>query len=82
MHELSIATEVLEAVRREAAKRPGARVQKVGLRVGELSGVSEDSLRFSFEVLVQGTDLDPLALEIERSTGDELDVAWLEVEDA
>ena len=80
MHELSIATEILDAVQKEAQKR-NARVATVGLRIGELSGVEQDSLRFCFEVLVQGSDLEPLALTIERTPGAELDLAWLEVEE-
>jgi len=67
MHELSIANSVLEAVRTEVDRRPGARALKVGVRIGELAGVDPDALRFSFEVLVRGTDLEPLALEIEPS---------------
>ena len=38
----------------------------VGLRLGELSGVNADALTFSFEVLVKGTDMEPLELEIEH----------------
>ena len=65
MHELSIANAILDAVRVEVEKRHGARVTKVGVRVGELAGVDPEALSFGFEVLVKGTDLDPLALEIE-----------------
>jgi hydrogenase nickel incorporation protein HypA/HybF len=65
MHELSIAHSVLEAVRAEAGRRPGARILKVGLRVGELAGVNPEALGFCFEALVRGTELEPLALEIE-----------------
>jgi hydrogenase nickel incorporation protein HypA/HybF len=65
MHELSIASAILDAVRVEAEKRPGARVTKVGVQVGALSGVEPDALSFGFECLVKGTDLDPLALAIE-----------------
>ena len=65
MHELSIASAILDAVRVEAEKRPGARVTKVGVRIGALSGVEPEALNFGFSVLVQGTDLEPLALEIE-----------------
>ena len=114
MHELSIANSILDAVRAEAARRPGARLLKVGVRVGELSGVEPDALSFSFEALVQGSNLDPLQLEIEtcprhqrcpecgRSfrvhdyditcpdcgeertrcvSGDELDLAYIEIEE-
>lgn len=65
MHELSIAKSLLESVRAEIAQRPGARLHKVGLRVGELCGVNADALSFSFEVLVKGTDLEAVELEIE-----------------
>ena len=65
MHELSIANSILDAVRAEAARRPGARLVKVGVRVGELSGIQPDALSFSFEALVRGSNLEPLALEIE-----------------
>jgi hydrogenase nickel incorporation protein HypA/HybF len=66
MHELGIAHSVLEAVRAEARLHPGARLTKVGVRVGELSGVEPDSLSFCFEALVAGSDLAPLELAIER----------------
>ncbi len=65
MHELSIANSILEAVRTEAQRRAGFRILKVGVRVGELSGVVPDALSFGFEALVRGTDFEPLALEIE-----------------
>jgi hydrogenase nickel incorporation protein HypA/HybF len=114
MHELSIASEILDAVRKEAEKHPGAHVTKVGVRIGALSGVVPDALSFGFESLVKGTDLDPLALVIESvprrqrcgpcdftfqvtegdlacprcgraetvfAGGDELDIAYLELED-
>jgi hydrogenase nickel incorporation protein HypA/HybF len=114
MHELSIANAILDTVRKEAEKRPGIRVKKVGVRIGALSGVEPEALTFGFSALVQGTDLDPLALEIEsipwrqrcpdcdltfdvkeqglacprcarRETllagGEELDLAYLEVEE-
>jgi hydrogenase nickel incorporation protein HypA/HybF len=113
MHELSIADAILDAVRQEAEKHPGAHVTKVCVRIGALSGVEPEALSFGFSVLVQGTDLAPLALEIEPvprrqrcpaceftfevaedslacprcgrietqlAGGDELDMAYLEIE--
>ncbi len=61
---MSIANSILEAVRKEAAAR-GARVSKVGVRVGELAAIDPEALRFCFEALVKDSDLEPLALEIE-----------------
>ncbi len=82
MHEMGIATSVLEAVRREAPKHPGARVSKIGLRLGEWSGVDVESLRFCLEVLVKGTQLEPLDVDIDfRPRTCDLDIAYLELEE-
>jgi len=65
MHEMGIANSVLEAVKAEADLRPGMRVAKVCVRVGELAGVDAEALRFCFDALVKETALEPLSLEIE-----------------
>jgi len=65
MHELGLATNILETVRTEMARRDGAHAVKVELRVGELSAVDKDSLQFCFESLVKGSDLEPLELCID-----------------
>jgi hydrogenase nickel incorporation protein HypA/HybF len=64
MHELGIAQSVLEAVQAEAAKRNSKPV-KVGLRIGELSAIDPDALRFSFEALTAETDFQGVELDIE-----------------
>lgn len=64
MHEMGIATSVLDAARREAERHPGSRVLKVGVRIGEWSGVDPESLRFCFEAIVVGCEGAP-ALDIE-----------------
>src|SRR5690348_5909902 len=65
MHELGIAQSVLETVQAECGKRKGATPVKIGLRIGELSAIDPDALRFSFEALTRETELDGLELEIE-----------------
>jgi hydrogenase nickel incorporation protein HypA/HybF len=65
MHEMGIANSVLDAVRAEAGRFPNGHIHKVGVRIGELAGVDPDAMSFCFEALVRGTDLEPLALEIE-----------------
>ena len=64
MHEVGIAQCVLNAVQAEAAKHHGKPV-KVGLRIGELSAIDPEALRFSFEALSSETNLRGLGLEIE-----------------
>jgi len=56
---------MLESVQAESA-RHNAHVLAVGVKIGELSGVESEPLRFCFDALVQDTDLAPLALESER----------------
>jgi hydrogenase nickel incorporation protein HypA/HybF len=67
MHELSIAESILQRVALEAERRPGARFLKVGVRVGELSGVDPDALSFGFEILVKDTPWNALTLEIQHA---------------
>lgn len=82
MHEMGIANSVLDAVRAEALRYPGGRVEKVGIRLGEYSGVDTESLKFCFEALTRQTDLEHLILEIEfRPGGEELDLSYLEIEE-
>ncbi len=64
LHEMSIAASVLDAVRAESLHH-GAHITRAGLRVGELSGVEIESLRFCLDVLVPGSGLEPLAFELE-----------------
>jgi Zn finger protein HypA/HybF involved in hydrogenase expression len=85
MHEMGIASSVLETVRKES--RRGERASRVGVRIGEFVAVDPDSLRFCFEAIVKTSDLAPLSLEIEwcraegGRRGDELQIAYLEFEE-
>lgn len=65
MHELSIALSVLERVGEEAAVHGGT-VTAVHVRIGVLSGVDCEALRFAYEVAVADTDFSGSRLEIER----------------
>lgn len=66
MHELSIAHGIVEAVRDTLSRSPSvATVTAVGVRVGALSGVVPEALRFCFDVAAGGTPLDGARLEIE-----------------
>lgn len=66
MHELSITQSVVDAVIEHAA---GARVASVRLRVGKLSGVVPDAMRFCFELVTDGTPLQGAELVIEEPLG-------------
>lgn len=63
MHELSIAASVVE-IARDRSAAAGGRPRSITLRIGRLAGVSVESLRFGFEMLVEGTPLAGCTLEI------------------
>ena len=65
VHEVGIAASILESVEAEARRRPGARFEVVGVRIGELSNVDKDALEFAFEALTRNTPLAGLRLEVE-----------------
>lgn len=65
MHELSIALSMIEQIEDETAKHGGGAVETVYLRVGVLSGVDVEALRFAYELARAGTALAASRLEIE-----------------
>lgn len=66
MHELSIATSMIDIAMEEAARRGGMRVQALHLKLGQLSGVVKDALLFCWEVACAGTPLAGSRLVIEE----------------
>jgi hydrogenase nickel incorporation protein HypA/HybF len=114
VHEMGIASSILDRAAAEIRQRPGCRPLKVGVRIGEMAGIDPESLRFAFDALILDTDLQGLALDVEYRpprarcrecarefevhnfelqcprcasqnaeciSGDELEFAYLEVED-
>ena len=65
MHELSIMTEALRMAVDAAQSAGATRVRKLRLRIGSLSGVVPDALRFAFDVVCHGTMAEGATLEIE-----------------
>jgi hydrogenase nickel incorporation protein HypA/HybF len=66
MHELSIAQNLVELAGKEAENKGIKRVEALYLKLGVLSGVEKDALRFSFDVIIQGTPLEGAKLVIEE----------------
>ena len=66
MHELSIAQSILDSARAHAAPHAGRRVLRIGVRVGEISGVNADALEFCFGMTAKDTELEGAALDLER----------------
>ncbi|MEV7084431.1 hydrogenase maturation nickel metallochaperone HypA [Streptomyces sp. NPDC093085] len=66
MHELSITQSVVDAVCERAAGRP---VRAVRLRVGALTAVVPDAMRFCFDLTTAGTVAEGALLEIDQPPG-------------
>ena len=64
MHELAITEGVVAAV---SERLPDARITSVRLEIGALSGVVADSVRFCFDLVAEGTNLEGARLEIVES---------------
>ncbi len=61
MHELAITEGIVAAV---TDKLPDQKITLVRLEVGALSGVVADSVRFCFDLVTEGTNLEGANLEI------------------
>ena len=55
MHELSIVQNILDIAESEARKNNATKIIKIGLKIGEMSGVVIDSINFCFETLKGNT---------------------------
>ena len=66
MHEVSIIENVVKIVSEKAIENKLTKVNKVSLKIGELSGVLPESLNFAFKNCIINTMLEDSILEIER----------------
>jgi len=115
MHEIGIASAILDAGEAERACRPGSKLVKIGVRIGVLSGVDVEALRFALSALTANTELAGVTFDLQSCTrqnrclacgcefksgicsgccpscssenvallgGDELDLAYIELEEA
>ena len=53
MHELSIASQIWESVRRAAAEHGGGRVKSIKLEIGALQLIEDDQLTFWIQALAE-----------------------------
>jgi hydrogenase nickel incorporation protein HypA/HybF len=66
MHELSIMQSALEVALNQAEQEGAQRLYAIRLRIGALSGVVPEALRFAFEALTPGTPAAGARLEIDE----------------
>ncbi len=72
MHEMSLCESVLQIIEHQAKAQQFRKVTAVWLEIGALSGVEPEAMRFSFEVVMQGSLAEQARLEIIELPG----VAW------
>lgn len=65
MHEVSIINSCLDIVFQQAKESKLKKVNKISLKVGELSGVMADSLVFAFNAAIKGTIAEKAELMID-----------------
>jgi hydrogenase nickel incorporation protein HypA/HybF len=65
MHELSVAMEIINIVEKEASTRNLERIEEIGLKIGALTGVDPEALRFAFEASTADTPLAGVRINIE-----------------
>ncbi len=65
MHEFSIMSDIMEALKEEAEKHELRSVKQVFLEVGELTFLSHEQLKFSYKILAEGTVFDGSDLILE-----------------
>lgn len=80
MHESHLIEPIIKGIS-EHAKREGAKsVTKVRLKVGELTGVKEDSFKETFSILTMGTILEGADIELTFFPGTRIEVISFDVE--
>ena len=72
MHELSIALALIDAAGEELGRLGASRIVALHVRVGPLSGVVSDALRFSFDLAAAGTPVEGARLQVEETAA----TAW------
>ena len=58
MHEVAVIEEIVESVREEIKKYPGAKVESVSLRIGKLRQFVPEIMKFCYDVAGKGTELE------------------------
>lgn len=66
MHEASVAVAIVDDIVERAAQESIARVLRVRLRIGALTGLFPDALTFAWEAATQGSLAEGSSLDIER----------------
>ena len=80
MHETHIIKPIIEGISQHADKEQAKKVTRVRLKVGQLTGVKEDSFKETFRILAKGTILEEAQIEITSFPGTRVEVVSFDIE--
>ncbi len=80
MHETHLIEPIIKGIALHAEKEGAKVVSKVRLKIGELTGVKEDSFRETFYTLAKGTILENTELEITFFISSRVEVVSFDLE--
>ncbi|UCB57775.1 MAG: hydrogenase maturation nickel metallochaperone HypA [Candidatus Omnitrophota bacterium] len=80
MHESHLIEPIIKGICLHAQREGAKTVSRVGLKVGTLTGVKEESLRETFKVLSKGTMLENAQLEINFFPGCRIDIVSFDID--
>lgn len=80
MHETHMIEPIIKNIEEHAKKEGALKVNKVRVKIGEFTGIKEDSFRETFKVLAKGTILEDADLEINFFLAERIEVVSFDVE--
>lgn len=80
MHETHLIEPIIQGISAHAQREGAKSVLKVRLRVGDLTGVSEESCKATFSILVQGTMLEKADLDVSLFPGNTIQVISFDID--
>lgn len=80
MHESHLIEPIIKGIAEHAAKEKATKVTKVHIKVGQLTGVKEESFKETFKVLAKNTVLENAQLELTFFPGTIIQVLSFDVE--
>ncbi len=80
MHETHLIEPVVQGISEHAQREGAKKILKVRLKVGELTGVKEESFRNTFAILAKGTLLEKAELELTFFPGTNIEVTSFDID--
>lgn len=81
MHELSVALEICRMAEERLPVDRRSALRRVGVLVGDDAGIEPANLEFCLEALLSQPPFGQATPDVQRVTGDELALAYLQVDD-